>query len=668
MDRKIARLLEPKIHLYLVVMLLFAATTFIAGKPAWGIGEALVALLLFLGYQYTSRRRRDRVIQYIDTLAGSVDKASGGSLVHSPLPVMVFRPDRREIIWGNEQFLKLLKRDEGVFDAAMDEIMPHFNSRWLMEGKTESPEIVELMGRHYRVCGSVSYASGRSSNRGAQSLIATTYWLDTTECDELRSRAEATKNVVALIYHDNYEDVMKACGETAQSGVQAAIYEKISAWVEGSGCILTRYARDRFLLIIEQQYYRKLQDERFDILERVREIPVGGGVSPTLSIGVGRDAPTLEALWKNAQVSVEMALSRGGDQAVVRDSVNFEFFGGRSKASEKRTKVKSRVMANALRELMKDAKNIYIMGHKYADMDAIGAAAGMMAAARKLNKRAQIVIDPENNAAQELLSRLRAQEEYRGVFIVGSEAFLRSEAASLLIVVDTNRPDFVESPQLLDACTRVAVIDHHRRAASYIEDAALNYHEPYASSACELVTELLQYIIEPGDLLKAEAEALLAGIVLDTKNFKQRTGGRTFEAAAYLRRSGADTHDVHRMFQGDLNAMISRFEIIRHAEMLHERIAIAEAEEETDRIIAAQAADAMLDLKGVDVTFVVFRQNGGVGLCARSGGDVNVQVILERLGGGGNSTMAGGFVPHGEVGEVAQRLRESIEQYLEEEK
>ena len=672
MDRRIARLLEPNLYLYLVVMLLFSAATFAAGEPAWGIGEALAALLLFIGYQYASRRRRDKVIQYIDTLTGSVDMASGGSLVHSPLPIMVFRPDTREIIWGNEQFLKLLKRDEGVFDSAMDEVMPHFDSHWLMEGKTESPEIVELMGRHYRVCGSVSYASGRGNtrgggNRGAQKLLATTYWIDTTECDELRSKAEATKNIVALIYHDNYEDVMKACGETAQSGVQAAIYEKISTWVEGSGCILTRYARDRFLLIIEQQYYQKLQSERFDVLERVREIPVGGGVTPTLSIGVGRDAPTLEALWKNAQVSVEMALSRGGDQAVVKDSVNFEFFGGRSKASEKRTKVKSRVMANALHGLMKDAKNIYIMGHKYADMDAVGAAAGLMAVARKLNKRAQIVIDTENNAAQELLARLRTQEEYRGAFIGGSEAFLRSEAASLLIVVDTNRPDFVESPQLLDACTRVAVIDHHRRAASYIEDVALNYHEPYASSASELVTELLQYMIEPGDLLKAEAEALLAGIVLDTKNFKQRTGGRTFEAAAFLRRSGADTNDVHRMFQGDLSAMISRFEIIRHAEMLHEHIALAVAEEETDRIIAAQAADAMLDLKGVDVTFVVFRQGSGVGLCARSGGDVNVQVILERLGGGGNSTMAGGFVDGGAVHAVAARLRDSIEQYLEEE-
>ena len=668
MDRKIARLLEPNLYLYLLVMLLFSVGTFAAGQPAWALGEAIAALLLFVGYQSSSRHRRDQIIRYIDTLTGSVDKASSGSLAASPLPALVFRPDTREIIWGNEKFLRLIRRDEGVFDAAMDEVMPQFDCRWLMEGKTESPGVVELQGRHFRVYGSVSYASNRSGSRGAAGVLATTYWLDTTECDELRARVADGKPVVAIICHDNYEEVMKASSAPAQAAVQAAIFEKIGAWAEGTGCILNRYARDRFLLVIEQQYYAKLQEERFSVLDRVREIPTEDGVAPTLSIGVGRDADTLEALLKNAQVSMEMALSRGGDQAVVKDNVNFEFFGGRTKTSEKRTKVKSRVMANALQELMKDAKNIYIMGHKYADMDAVGAAAGLMAAARKLGKKAQIVIDSENNAARELLSRLREQEEYRGAFISGSEAFLRSEAASLLIVVDTNRPDFVESPQLLEACTRVAVIDHHRRAASYIEDVALNYHEPYASSASELVTELLQYILEPSDLLKVETEALLSGIVLDTKNFKQRTGGRTFEAAAYLRRSGADTNDVHRMFQGDLDDMIARFDIIRHAEMLHERIALAVVTEDTDRTVAARAADEMLDLKGVDVTFIVFRQGDGVGLCARSGGEVNVQVVLEKLGGGGNSTMAGGYVENGNADEVVSQLRESIEEYLEEEK
>lgn len=662
MDKKIMRLLNQRPIGSLVALLLFSAVTFFAGKPLWALGEVLAAFLYFFLCGYAGRARRDKIVRYIETLTGSVGGRDGSSS-YSPLPTMVFRPDTGELIWGNDLFLELLGRDEGVFDASVGEVVPGFNTHWLVEGKSECPDTVEVGERHYRVCGSVSYSPSRSGNR---SMLATTYWLDTTENDELRSRSLARSPVVLLIHHDNYEDVMKACSESNQSAVQAAIYEKLAAWVEGTGCILTRFGRDRFLLVIEQQYYARLQEEKFSVLDQVRDIPVEGGVAPTLSIGVGRDMDTLEALLKNAQVSVEMALSRGGDQAVVKDNMNFEFFGGRTKTSEKRTKVKSRVMANALRELILDAKNVYIMGHKTADMDAIGAAAGVFCAARKLGKKAQIVYDPDNNASGDLIARLREQEEYRGAFIGGSEAFLRSEAGSLLVVVDTNRPDFVESPQLLEACTRVAVIDHHRRAASYIENAALNYHEPYASSASELVTELLQYLVEPDDLLRVEAEALLSGIVLDTKDFKQRTGGRTFEAAAYLRRAGADTGDVHRLFQGNLADMVSRLDIIRRAELMREHIAFAEVDEDTDRVLAARATDEMLDLKGVDTAFTVFRQGGGVGMCARSAGDVNVQVVLERLGGGGNASMAGGFVEEKTVAEVAASLREAVEQYLQE--
>ena len=665
MDKKLARLLEPNFYIYLIVMLVFAAVTFLAGKPLWALGEAFVALLLYLGYERAGRMRRGKLVRYIDALTGGAEGAGRGALIRSPLPTMVFRPDTHEILWGNAAFLTLLGRDEGIFDARLEEVIPDLPDAWLKEGKSECPDTVTLRDRHYRVFGSVSYSGRREDT--PHNLLATTYWLDTTESDQLRRRIETARPVVALIYHDNYEDVMKSCSESNQSAVQAAIYEKLAAWTENTGCILNRYGRDRFLLVIEQQYYARLQEEKFSVLDQVREIPVEGGVAPTLSIGVGRDAESFEMLMKNAQLSVEMALSRGGDQAVVKDSVNFEFFGGRTKTSEKRTKVKSRVMANALRELMLDAKNVYIMGHKTADMDAVGAAAGLFCAARKLGKRAQIVIDAENNAAGELLSRLGELEEYRGAFIGGSEAFLRSEAASLLIVVDTNRPDFVESSQLLEACTRVAVIDHHRRAASYIENAALNYHEPYASSASELVTELLQYIVEPEDLLRTEAEALLAGIVLDTKDFKQRTGGRTFEAAAYLRRAGADTASVHRLFQGDLSAMVAELNIIRQAEIRRGHIAVAEVETDTDRVLAARASDAMLDLKGVDTAFVVFRQGSGVGLCARSSGELNVQVVLERLGGGGNASMAGGFVEGGELAAVAERLEESIAQSIAEE-
>ena len=289
------------------------------------------------------------------------------------------------------------------------------------------------------------------------------------------------------------------------------------------------------------------------------------------------------------------------------------------------------------------------MGHSYADMDAVGAAVGICCAARKRGKRAQIVMDLERNASEALLARVRSMPEYAETFVSGGEAFLKMQPGALLVVVDTNRPELVDSPQVLDACNRVAVIDHHRRAATYIENAAFSFHEPYASSASDLVTELLQYLVEPADLMRGEAEALLAGIVLDTKHFTLRTGGRTFEAAAFLRRAGADTADVQRLFQNDLSDMVSRYDIVRRAELYRGDMAVSVVPQEgVDRVAAAQAADELLTLKGVKASFVLYRNGDNVLMSARSLGEVNVQVILETLGGGGNSTTAGGCVENGD--------------------
>ena len=306
------------------------------------------------------------------------------------------------------------------------------------------------------------------------------------------------------------------------------------------------------------------------------------------------------------------------------------------------------------------------MGHEYADMDTVGAAAGICCVARKHRKRCRIVLDLNNNNANPLVHRLQLLPEYEDMFISGSDAFVHAQPGALLVVVDTNRPDMVESGQLLDTCNRVAVIDHHRRAATYIENAALNFHEPYASSASELVTELLQYLVDGSDLLRGEAEALLAGMVLDTKNFTQRTGSRTFEAAAFLRRSGADTIEVSRLFQSDLHSMVERYDIIRQAVMYHEDIAVAAVNRECPRIVAAKAADDLLTLKGVQASVVVYRSGEGAALSARSLGDINVQVILEALGGGGNNTAAGGFVPNITTDVVRERVLRSIDRYFEE--
>ena len=661
-NKKLSRLLEPNLKFYFAVMLLFA----VAAIPVnWqlALAEGTLTVLLYFYFRQSNQKRRQGVLQYIDSVTGSVDTASKSTLINSPLPTLVFRPDTGEIIWSNESFLQLAGVREHLFEMRLSEAVPDFQVQWLLSGKQESPERVELNNHRFRVYGSLV----RSRNRtGVQSLVATTYWVETTEADHLREVYEASRPVAAILMLDNYEDLMKACEDTQRSAVLAQIDEKLQTWANAGQGILLKTDRNHYLFLFEEQYFQHFVDEKFSILDTVRAIRVAENIHPTLSIGIGKDSPSIPELYKNAKLSLEMALSRGGDQAVVRNQVDFAFYGGRTKATEKRTKVKSRVMANAFRELIADAGEVYIMGHSFADMDAVGAAAGICCAARKRGKQARIVIDREHTAAETLIARLDALPEYSGVFLTPAEAFLQMRADTLLVVVDTNRPDMVENPQLLESCNRVAVIDHHRRAATYIENAAFNFHEPYASSASELVTELLQYLVEPTDLLREEAGALLAGIVLDTKHFTMRTGGRTFEAAAFLRRSGADTAEVQRLFQGDLKDMVTKYDIIRRAEMYRSNIAVSVVEEPgVDRVAAAQAADDLLTLKGVQASFVVYAAEGAVLMSARSLGEINVQVILEALGGGGNSTTAGARIEDTDPESVRQQLIGVLDAYFE---
>ena len=658
MNKRIARLLRTNITIFSLCLVLFALAA-IPFDVRLAIGEGVAAVAFFLLGRRRSKATQQSLRQYIQRFYGGMDSARSSNMLFTPLPMMVFDLATEDILWSSESFLQLTEQREGIFDAHLETVFPNISFHWLLEGKTEAPETVVWNHRTYRVFGGVSHPEG------GRSALATTYWMDVTDTEEMRRTLELTRPVVAILMVDNYEDLMKATPEGKRSAVRAMLEEKLSQWSAGSEGMMLRYDRDRYLFVFEEKSFSDFAAKRFDVLDAVREVVAGEGVAATLSIGVGRDADSFEALFKNASVALEMALSRGGDQAVVKDKLNFEFYGGRSKATEKRTKVKSRVMANALAELIDEAKQVYVMGHSYADMDALGAAAGVCAIVRKRGKKCRIVIDTENNAAHPVLRRLQALPEYQGAFLSGDDAFLRVQPETLLVVVDTNRPGSVESEPLLDACNRVAVIDHHRRGSSYIDKMALNYHEPYASSASELVTELLQYLIEPGDLLKAESEALLAGIVLDTKNFTNRTGGRTFEAAAYLRRIGADTQDVQRMFQGDLQSMIARYAIIRQAELYRDDMAVVALDEECDRVTAAKAADELLTLKGIRASFVLYKKGTGVYMSARSLGEVNVQVILEALGGGGNSTTAGGQAENITVEEAKAKLLEAIYHYLE---
>ena len=655
MHKKLSRLVEPNLQPHFLCLILFVLAT-IPVQPWLAAAEAAVLVGMYLLHRRQNRRRRRSLMRYLDSLGG-MDSASKNSLLNTPLPVVVFHAETGEIIWANDAFAELAGVQEDLMSLRMEQLAPGLDCRRLLSDG-HSGEMAELGGAMCRV-----YAA---ASRGDGGLTITAYFVDVTDREQLAAAYAASRPVVAILLVDNYEDLLRAGGDAAKSAVLAQVDERLNAWVTDTGALLRRYNRDRYLLVCDEACFQQMTADKFSILESIHQVVSVDGVNAALSIGAGRECESYDEAIRWAEKSLEMALSRGGDQAVVRDSLDFQFYGGRAKSAEKRTKVKSRVMAKALGDLIADAGQVYVMGHEYADMDAVGAAAGICCIARKRGKKAQIVIDLEGNNARPMVRKLQSLPDYEEVFISGPDAFIHAQPGALLVVVDTSRPDMVESRQLLESCNRVAVIDHHRRAATYIENAALNFHEPYASSASELVAELLQYLVEPSDLLQEEAGAMLAGIVLDTKNFTLRTGGRTFEAAAYLRRAGADTTEVRRYFQSDLDSMVQRYDIIRTAQMVHGDIAVAVAEKEVSRVTAAKAADDLLTLEGIQASIVLYRQGDGVSMSGRSLGEVNVQLLLEKLGGGGNATAAGGHVPSCGLESVRTRLMAAIEDYYAE--
>ena len=659
MSQKIARLLAPRFGLYFLIMVLFAGISAWLGRSDVALAELIVVALMFAVYYATVLRRKKATTAYLDELMNSLDTAARNNMLNCPIPMVMFYPETDEIIWTNDRFLRLRDGQESLFDTHMSEFCPTFNSRWLLEGKSECPEEVTVLDRRYQVFGTLSRASSEGGT-----AIATTYWLDVTDFANTRDIFKATRPVVGVLLLDNYEDTIKGNEENIRTAMVSQINHHFAEWVGESGGIFVKLDRDRYLFVFEEQYLDHYKAEKFSILDAIRSIQSPNGIPVTLSIGIGVDGATPAELFRFANLSADMALSRGGDQAVVKNRFNFEFYGGRAKETERRTKVKSRVMASALGELVADASCVLVMGHSFADMDAVGSAVGVCALARKKGVPAYIVRETTSTAADELYRRVMEMERYQNCFMDSQDALIRADSDTLLVVVDTNRPELVSSQEILASCNKVAVIDHHRRAASYIEGAALNFHEPSASSASELVTELLTYILEPSELLRGEAEALLAGIMLDTKNFTARTGGRTFEAAAFLRRAGADTAEVKKLFQSSLTDTISKYSIIQNATTYRDNIAIAPVAKAVGRVIAAQAADELLNIAGISTSFVLYQDGEAVYFSARSNNDTNVQIIAEALGGGGNAAGAGGHMPSTTLEEATERLVAALDDYF----
>ena len=658
MNKKLSRLLEPGMGLYFVALILFAGAAAALGQYTVAAIEMAVIILLFVYNRVASGRRKKALMNYIQSTTDSLGTAFRTG---SPFPMAVVKMSDSEIVWANEAFYAVSGLKDSFLLQKMEDVMPRFSTHWLTEGKNECPQDVEIQGRRYRVYGSLI----RSEDEHATLLLATLYFADMTELFDTRDKFVRTRPIVSVILVDNYDELTNNLPDSAISSLDAQINDRIGHWCRDLNGLLRKFERNRYLLVFEAKDLPRLQEAKFSILDEIRAITSPSGVAATLSIGIGKDGASFQENYSFATLSIEMALSRGGDQVVIKDLYNFNFYGGRTKETERRTKVKARVIANSLSVLIEESGLVLVMGHRMADLDALGAAMGLVTICRKLNKTVRIVLNKESNAAGSLLENLSQYPEYDGLFISDEDALLASDSRSLLIVVDTNRPDQVESRALLESINRVAVIDHHRRAADYIEQPVLNLHEPFASSASELVTEVLQYAVEPKDIRPMEAQALLAGIVLDTKNFSIRTGSRTFEAAAFLRRAGADTVDVKKLFQNDLDDTVSRYQIVQAARLYRNELAIAALDYTVTRPMAAQAADELLNIRGITASFVLFPDGERIMVSARSIGEANVQVILEALGGGGNAAIAGAQIPNKTMRTVLTELVASIDKFYE---
>ena len=656
LNKKLERLIKPSAWLYFVILLAFGVATALLEQYVLAgieLGITLLLLVVYLVFRSTRRRELQAFIQKVSDQMTTV----GGA--EAPFPMVVLRLADGGIVHANDAFTRLTGFQDIFTESNIEEFIPGFTTDWLTAGKTEYSYDVSFEQRRYRVYGTMIH------NADTAIPLGMLYFTDLTELYQVRDEYIRSRPVVSIVLVDNYEELTRNMSEAAISALNARINNTILKWAQNYHGLLRRLEKNRFLLIFEKRDLKEATDSKFTLLEDIHEITSPSGLAASISFGLGVDGATFEEGYEFAALSIEMALSRGGDQAVVKDRLNFNFYGGRAKESDHRSKVRSRVTANTMMELIGQSSQVFVMGHKGADLDSVGAAMGIACLCRKKNKPVHIVLDLEKNAAKKLIDEIVREPEYKNVFISGEDALLMCDNRSTLVVVDTNRPDQVEFRPLLEAIPRVCVVDHHLRAADYIKPVVVNFHEPYASSAAELATELLVYAVEQKDVLPIEAKSLMAGIFLDTKSFNVRTGERTFEAAAYLRQMGADTVEVKKLLQNDFQNTIAKHQIIKTARMYKHEIAIAALNTATSRSLAAQAADELLNISGVSTSFVLYPDGDRVVVSARSMGDANVQRILEPLGGGGNAATAGAQVLDSTVKETLDRLVASIDQYYE---
>lgn len=607
--------------------------------------------------------RRKEWNKYIQNLSLDMDEMTKKAIMNLPIPLCILEFDGK-LSWYNSKFNEMVGTTD-LLGINIDDIIKNLNLRKVLNENKEMYTEINYKDREYTIV----YNVIKSDQEKNAKYLMMLYWLDKTEYLNMKKEYDDNKNCIMLIQVDGYEEVLKSTVEEKRSLINVEIEKILSGLELASQGALRRTSKDKFFIIMNKKELKKLELDKFSILDKIRNIDHGNTLPVTISIGIGIDGETINENLKYATGALDLALGRGGDQAVVKTKDKFAFYGGKSKAVETTTKVKSRLIGHALREVIIESDHVYIMGHKYPDMDAMGAAVGIYDICKSCNKSANIVLQQANESIEEFIKKLNKSDYYEGLFVDKDEAIKNCSKNTLIVVVDTHRPNYTECEQLLNISDKIVVIDHHRRGVEFINDTVLLFHETYVSSTCEMVTELVQYMEDDVKMNKLTAEGLLAGISLDTKNFAFKTGVRTFEAASYLKKVGADTVEVKKLFNSDIKDFITKAEIIQSTTIINDNICIAYTTTEIDNIniVVAQASDELLNIKEVDASFVLGQKDGNVFVSARSLGNINVHLLMEKLGGGGHRDIAGAQFKDTTLEEAYKKVKDIIEQYLKEE-
>ena len=654
---------RTKIYLVIILILFILISVF---RPILIIPSIILYISILCYTYFANNKRKSEISEQLQDLTLTVDSAAKSSLINSPFPLVILETNGN-IVWKSSKFVTEfadIDMDNYIDDLIIDikdEIEKSDNKK-----RKSVIRQIQIGKKTYTVQGEFA-KSKKYERKKSPEYMMILYFIDETEKVKLKQENEDKKICVGIIMIDNYEEVTQRVDAEQKTQLMAKVESTIYDWVNETNGILVKADRDTYVYVFEQKNLEKIKEEKFAILDSIKNLVRKDKIQLTLSIAISNEGDTERDVYKSASAAMDVILGRGGDQAVIRQNGKYLFFGGKVEEVEKRTKVKARIVAHALEELIKENDKIMIMGHTNPDIDAIGSALGVYRIAKTLGKDARIVANVETPSIKDLYESIK--DQYQEVFISSETALAQVDSNTLVVVVDTHKKTYVGSPELLTKTNKIVVIDHHRRSADFIGNSILTFQEVYASSAAELVTEIIQYTQNEVELSEVEAEALYAGIMMDTKNFTFKTGVRTFEAAAYLRRCGVDIIKVKIWFQSDLESYNTISEIVRKAEIVRDSIGISiyDVQEKETSLICAKAADELLTIGNITASFVLgLMEDGKVCISGRSIGDVNVQMILEKLGGGGHITLAGAQLENVTIDEAKQELISKINEYFEE--